>query len=483
VKHTVSVSGQSVMIGTNAPNFATLYVILNDFPDRRGKDLTSEAIAAKLQQDLNEAVPGAKITVFGAPPVDGLGTTGGFKMIVEDRGDTGATELERVSREIVEATNDRAEQAATDPAGGPAALRDAFTGYRADTPWLHLNIDRDAAQMMGVAVGDIVSALQVYFGSLYVNDFNLFGRTWQVNVQGEEKFRRRSPDLKRLRVRNEAGEMVPLAGFLSIRDSTGPVMVQRYNLYPAAALTATPAPGVSSGQALAAMQKTADERLPSTMKAEWTELARLQQDTGDTALRAFVLSVVLVFLVLAAQYESWALPLAVILVVPMCLLSAAVGVLYAGQDVNIFTQVGFVVLVGLACKNAILIVEFAKQRVDAGAMRWDAAVEACRLRLRPIIMTSVAFIIGVVPLLLAEGAGAEMRQALGTAVFAGMLGVTAFGLFLTPVFFVVVQRLTGWWAARKQEPGAGNQEPGHSSQVAGSQHSETETKIDQPKSH
>jgi len=218
-------------------------------------------------------------------------------------------------------------------------------------------------------------------------------------------------------------------------------MVQRYNLYPAAAITATPAPGASSGQALAAMERTAAEQLPPTMKQEWTELALLQLQTKNTALRAFVLSVVLVFLVLAAQYESVALPLAVILVVPMCLLSAAAGVLFAGQDVNIFTQVGFVVLVGLACKNAILIVEFAKQRTDAGASRWDAAVEACRLRLRPIIMTSVAFIIGVVPLVLAEGAGAEMRRALGTAVFAGMLGVTAFGLLLTPVFFVSANRL------------------------------------------
>ena len=454
VKHTVSVSGQSVMIGANAPNFATLYVMLDDFPNRHAEHLTGDAIAATLQKSLTEAVPGAKITVFGAPPVDGLGTTGGFKMIVEDRGDTGAEELEKVGRSIVDATNDAAENGLVDPVAGPPVVRDAFTGYRADTPWLSLNIDRDAAQMMGVAVGDIVSALQVYFGSLYVNDFNLFGRTWQVNVQADERFRRRAPDLKRLRVKNAAGGMVPIAGFLSIRDSTGPVMVQRYNLYRAASITASPAPGASSGQALVALERTANAQLASAMKAEWTELALLQLQTKDTAVRAFVLSVVLVFLVLAAQYESWALPLAVILVVPMCLLSAAAGVLYAGQDVNIFTQVGFVVLVGLACKNAILIVEFAKQRADDGATRWDAAVEACRLRLRPIIMTSVAFIIGVVPLLLAEGAGAEMRRALGTAVFAGMLGVTAFGLFLTPVFFVVIQRITGWYARRGERAAA-----------------------------
>jgi multidrug efflux pump len=444
VAHTVSVSGQSVMIGANAPNFATLYVMLDEFPKRRDPALGGEAIARRLQTELADAVPGAKVTVFGAPPVDGLGTTGGFKLVVEDRGDTGPAELEKATRQVVDATNSTAE----DAAAGPARVRDAFTGYRADTPWLQLHIDREAAQKMGVLVGEIVNTLQVYYGSFYVNDFNLFGRTWQVNAQADERFRRRAPDLKKVRVKNAAGEMVPVAGFLSVKDGTGPVMVQRYNLYPAAAITATPAPGVSSDQALDALKATADESIPPTMKSEWTELALLQRQTQNTALYAFVLSVVLVFLVLAAQYESWALPLAVILVVPMCLLSAVAGVMYAGQDVNIFTQVGFVVLVGLACKNAILIVEFAKQRADAGASRWEAAVEACRLRLRPIIMTSVAFIIGVVPLVLAEGAGAEMRRMLGTAVFAGMLGVTAFGLFLTPVFFVAVQRVTGLWARR-----------------------------------
>ncbi len=446
VAHTVSVSGQSVMIGANAPNFATLYVMLDEFPKRHDPALSGESIAARLQTELADAVPGAKVTVFGAPPVDGLGTTGGFKLVVEDRGDNGPAELESATRQIVDATN----MSVDDPAAGPSHVRDAFTGYRADTPWLHLHIDREAAQKMGVSVGEIVNTLQVYYGSFYINDFNLFGRTWQVNAQAEERFRRRAPDLKKVRVRNSAGEMVPVAGFLSVKDGTGPVMVRRYNLYPAAAITASPAPGASSDQALDALKATADANLPTTMKPEWTELALLQRQTQNTALYAFILSVVLVFLVLAAQYESWALPLAVILVVPMCLLSAVTGVLYAGQDVNIFTQVGFVVLVGLACKNAILIVEFAKQRADAGATRWDAAVEACRLRLRPIIMTSVAFIIGVVPLVLAEGAGAEMRRMLGTAVFAGMLGVTAFGLFLTPVFFVVVQRVTGLWARRKQ---------------------------------
>jgi multidrug efflux pump len=482
VKHTVSVSGQSVMIGANAPNFATLYVMLDDFPARHAADRSADAIAAKLQQSLGEAAPGARITVFGAPPVDGLGTTGGFKLVIEDRGDSGPVELELAARSIIAAANDPAagETAAADPAGGgPARVRDAFTGYRADTPWLALNIDREAAQRMGVSVGDIVGTLQMYFGSLYVNDFNLYGRTWQVNVQADDRFRRGAADLKRLQVKNAAGGMVPLASFLSVRNGTGPVMIQRYNLYRAAAITASPAPGTSSGQAIAALERTATGQLPAAMKAEWTELALLQLQTKDTAVRSFVLSVLLVFLVLAAQYESWALPLAVILVVPMCLLCAAAGVLYAGQDVNIFTQVGFVVLVGLACKNAILIVEFAKQQADGGAARWAAALEACRLRLRPIVMTSVAFIIGVVPLLLAEGAGAEMRRALGTAVFAGMIGVTAFGLFLTPVFFVAIQRAMGWWAPARPAADAPAAHAAHAAErvVASNGHAKAVEKV------
>jgi multidrug efflux pump len=462
VKHTVSVSGQSVLLGTNAPNFGTLYIMLDDFPNRHSHDLHADAIAAKLQQELTSGVAGAEITVLGAPPVDGLGNAGGFKLIVEDPNNTGTRSLEEAGRNLVAAANEEPE------------LRDAFTGFRADTPWLRLNIDRDAALTMGVSVAEIVNALQVYFGSLYVNDFNLFGRTWQVNVQADQQFRRFTSDLKRLRVKSArvetenriaseraraAGQpvpppkevMVPLAGFISVKDATGPVMLQRYNLYPAVSVNASPAPGVSSGQAIAAMERAATT-LPPTMRAEWTELAFLQLQTKDTATRAFVLSVMLVFLVLAAQYESWGLPLAVILVVPMCLLSAALGVRVAGLDINIFTQVGFVVLVGLACKNAILIVEFAKQQADAGADRWTAAIEASKLRLRPIVMTSFAFVIGVLPLVIAEGAGAEMRRALGTAVFAGMLGVTAFGIFLTPVFFVTVRRITELWSRFKNVP-------------------------------
>jgi multidrug efflux pump subunit AcrB len=285
----------------------------------------------------------------------------------------------------------------------------------------------------------------VYLGSLYVNDFNLFGRTWQVNVQGEANFRKQIEDLKQIKIRGRDGGMVPLGALAEVKEAPGPVMVARYNMYPAAAVNGDPAPGFSSGQAIDAMGRWVQDNLPQSMRYEWTELALLQLQTGVTAMLVFVLAVVLVFLVLAAQYESWSLPLAVILVVPMCLLCSVAGVAFARMDINIFTQVGFIVLVGLACKNAILIVEFAKARREAGVSRRQATLEACELRLRPIMMTSFAFILGVVPLVIAEGAGAEMRRTLGTAVFSGMLGVTLFGIFLTPIFYNVIQ----WFSDRR----------------------------------
>ncbi|MGL4551323.1 MAG: efflux RND transporter permease subunit, partial [Gemmataceae bacterium] len=291
---------------------------------------------------------------------------------------------------------------------------------------------------------EVFVALQVYVGSFYVNDFNRFGRTWQVNVQADARFRMKPEDVRRLKVRNEHGDMVPLGAFSKIKETTGPVLLTRYNLYPSAAVNVSAAPGTSSGEAIDAMDAAAARTLPPSMKAEWTELAFLQQAAGNTAMVAFILAVVLVFLVLAAQYESWSLPLAVILVVPMCLLCAVGGVIMAEMDINIFTQIGFVVLVGLACKNAILIVEFAKAAREQGKSPSDATLEACRLRLRPILMTSFAFILGVVPLVIAQGAGAEMRRTLGTAVFWGMLGVTVFGIFLTPVFYYVIATVTAW---------------------------------------
>jgi hydrophobe/amphiphile efflux-1 (HAE1) family protein len=434
VKHTVAIAGQSILLNASAPNFGAMYVMLDDFHQRTGHDLTGDAIAVRLQETLQEAIKDGVVNVFGAPPLEGLGTAGGFKIMVEDRGDTGMVSLQRAADQVVDAGN------------RTPGLRGLFSSFRANTPWLYLDIDRTAAKMKGVSMAEVFNTLQVYLGSLYVNDFNRFGRTWQVNVQADANYRKQIEDLQQLRVRNSQGKMVPFGTLATVRDVSGPVMIVRYNMYPAAAINGNPAAGVSSGQAIARMESAARKDLPRSMRLEWTELALLELQTGNTAMLVFLLAVVLVFLVLAAQYESWSLPLAVILVVPMCLLCSIAGVALGHMDINIFTQVGFVVLVGLACKNAILIVEFAKARRESGVPRYQATLEAVKLRLRPIIMTSFAFILGVVPLVISEGAGWEMRRLLGTAVFAGMLGVTLFGIFLTPVFYYVIQ----WFKDRRE---------------------------------
>ncbi len=431
VLHTVGVSGTSLILGANAPNLGSMYVLLQPFDKRRRPDLSADAIAETLKERCRTAVRGALVSAFGAPPIDGLGTTGGFKLILEDRGNLGLAQLQKVSERVV----DRARRT--------PGLQGLFNSSGANTPWLYLDIDRTKCMALGVQVSDIFNTLQVYLGSYYVNNFNEFGRTWQVNIQAENKFRSRVSDIGRLQVRNNQGQMVRLQTVLDVRDTSGPVVVLRYNMYSAAAITGDAAPGTGSGDAVALMQEIADSELPRSMAPEWTELAYLQRQAGNTAMWFFVLAVVFVFLVLAAQYESWKLPLAVILVVPLCLFCSLAGVQLAGMEVTIFTQIGFVVLVGLASKNAILIVEFAKQRQEAGVPRREATLEACRLRLRPILMTSFAFILGVVPLVAAHGAGAEMRRSLGTAVFSGMLGVTLFGIFLTPVFFYVLQWFGG----------------------------------------
>ena len=437
IRHTVAISGQSISLAANAPNFGAMYVMLDDFHERHGAAMSSTAIAERLQASLQTEIRDGIVNVLGAPPLDGLGTTGGFKIMIEDRGAAGLNALQGVADQLVA-------EARRQP-----GIRDPFTSFRAETPWLYLDIDRTAAKRMGVSMDELFSTLQVYLGSLYVNDFNLFGRTWQVNVQADQSFRRQVEDLKQLKVRNEAGEMVPFASLVTIRDVTGPVLIARYNMYPSAPIIYNPAPGVSSGTAIQDMQDLVDGTLGWSMRYEWTELALLQLQTGNTAMLVLLLAVVLVFLVLAAQYESWSLPLAVILVVPMCLLCSIVAVQWAAMDVNIFTQVGFVVLIGLACKNAILVVEFARAQRLEGKGRYEATLEAVNLRLRPIVMTSFAFILGVVPLVISEGAGAEMRRTLGTAVFGGMLGVTLFGIFLTPVFYYVIEWINDQWRGRK----------------------------------
>jgi multidrug efflux pump len=322
-------------------------------------------------------------------------------------------------------------------------IANAFTIYRANSPQLFADVNRDQCYKTGVSLQDVFATLQVYLGSLYVNDFNKFGRTWQVVAQAEGEYRNQVDDVKRLRVRNSQGQMVPLGALATVEERNGPLLLTRYNMYPAAAVIGGATPGVSTGDTISLIEQMARQHLPeNAMAIEWTEINYIQIISGNTAYQIFTLAVVFVFLVLAAQYESWSLPLAVILVVPMCLLGSIAGVWLTNSDINIFTQVGFVVLVGLASKNAILIVEFAKVKHAQGQSIAEAALEACRLRLRPILMTSFAFILGVVPLLIATGAGKEMRRTLGTAVFSGMIGVTAVGIFLTPVFFAVVEHLS-----------------------------------------
>jgi multidrug efflux pump len=375
----------------------------------------------------------AQGVVFGAPPIDGLGSTGGFKMQVLDRAAAGPEALQDGVADVIRKGN-------SDP-----RLVGLFSSFSANQPQLYVDVDRVKAKKEGVALSDVFDTLQVYLGSAYVNDITLFNRNWQVNVQADSRFRLTASDVGKLQVRNAAGKMVPLETMITVRDVAGSAIVNHYNSKPSAEISGSTAQGVSSGQGIALMEQTARDQLPAGMGFEWTELTFQQIEAGKDLLTklVFPLAVVFVFLVLSAQYESWSLPVAIILIVPMCLLAAITGIWVMRMDNNIFTQIGLVVLVGLASKNAILIVEFAKQLQDEGKEATEATIEASKLRLRPILMTSFAFILGVVPLVLASGAGAEMRVALGVAVFSGMLGVTVFGIFFTPVFYVVIRWLTG----------------------------------------
>ncbi len=426
VSNAVAFAGFDGANGTNATNTATIFTPLETFEERSHHGLSYDGILGTMRQRLS-GIKEAFIAVIPPPPVRGIGSAGGFKMMVEDRRGLGPQALKEATFALAGAANE-------DP-----TLRSVFTFFETDTPQLYLDIDRTRAEMLGVPAQRVFEALEVYLGSAFINDFNFQGRTFRVTAQADDAYRNSPDDVLRLRTRNDRGDTVPLGSVASFREITGPSRVPRYNLYPSAAIIGDTAPGYSSGEALSRMEALADQILPSGIRFEWTELAYQQQQQGNTALIVFGLSVVFVFLVLAAQYESWTLPFAVILIVPMCLLSAVGGVGLRGMDNNILTQVGFIVLIGLASKNAILIVEFAKAREKDCTDRFRAAIEAARMRLRPILMTSFAFILGVVPLVIASGAGAEMRQALGTAVFFGMIGVTVFGLLFTPIFYVLIR--------------------------------------------
>ena len=430
VEAVIAVPGYSAVTSVNLPNVGTMFVILKEFEERAGHDeLYDQTVATRLTKNFNEVLD-ARSGVYGAPPIDGLGSTGGFKLQVQDRGDAGPYALQ-------DAVQGVARETAAEP--GMAA---AASSYTANQPQLFVDVDRTKAKNNSIELTAINQTLQAYLGSAYVNDFTRFGRNWQVNVQADAKYRLSPDDIGQLKTRNAAGDMIPLAGLVSVREVSGPAVVNRYNMFPSAEVTGVPLPGVASGQVIKSLDRITAEVLPPSMGFEWTELTLMQILAGNTAVFVFALGTVFVFLVLAAQYESWSLPLSIILIVPMCLLAAIAGVWIAGMDNNIFTQVGLVVLIGLAAKNAILIVEFAKQRQDEASLsHHEAALEASKMRLRPILMTSFAFILGVVPLVLGVGAGAEMRQALGVAVFSGMLGVTIFGPFFTPAFYVLVKRV------------------------------------------
>lgn len=427
VESVVAFPGLSVNGPVNAPNSALMFAMLKPFDERRDPSLSANAIAGKLMGQFSR-IPDGFVGIFPPPPVPGLGAMGGFKLQIEDRAGLGFEALAQAQGQIM----GKAMQA--------PELANMLASFQTNAPQLQVDIDRVKTKSLGVSLTDVFDTLQINLGSLYVNDFNRFGRTYRVMAQADAPFRMQAEDIRLLKVRNAAGEMIPLGAVAAFARGSGPDRVMHYNGFPSADISGGPAPGYSSGQATDAIEKIVRETLPDGMAYEWTDLTYQEKQAGNSALYIFPLAVLLAFLILAAQYNSWSLPFAVLLIAPMALLSAIAGVWLSGGDNNIFTQIGFVVLVGLAAKNAILIVEFARAREREGADPLSAVLEAARLRLRPILMTSLAFIAGVVPLVLASGAGAEMRHAMGIAVFAGMLGVTLFGLLLTPVFYVMVRR-------------------------------------------
>ncbi|HEY9155699.1 MAG TPA: multidrug efflux RND transporter permease subunit [Opitutaceae bacterium] len=435
VASAVAFPGLSINGFTNSPNSGIVFVTLKPFEERKTPDLSGNAIAADLQKQFG-AIQDAFIAIFPPPPVQGLGSIGGFKLYVEDRSEAGLDALYNATQTLIAKGNQSPE------------LSGLFTSFTVNTPQLDAVIDRAKAKAEGVPLGNLFETMQINLGSLYVNDFNRFGRTYQVVAQADAPFRARPEDITQLKTRNAAGDLIPLGTLVKVRDSYGPDRVMHYNGYPAAEINGAPSLGFSSGQAEDAIQKIAEANLPKGMATEWTELTFQKVIAGNAGVWIYPLSLLLVFLVLAAQYESFRLPFAVILVVPMALFSALVGLQLTAGENNVFTQIGLIVLIGLAAKNAILIVEFALKRRDEGASITEAALDAARLRLRPILMTSIAFIAGVFPLVVSTGAGSEMRRAMGVAVFSGMIGVTFFGLFLTPVFYVLLEKL-GW---RKTAP-------------------------------
>ena len=427
VAHAVGIVGLSGSTFTISPNAAVTFLPLEDAKERAARGRGAETIAADMRVAVSE-INEAEVFVIPPPPVRGIGRGGGFKMYVQDQSGAGLDALSQVTDQMVDDANQQ------------PGLVQVFSNFRLSVPQIYADVDRTKAQMLDIPMSNVFEALQVYLGSAYVNDFNLLGRTYRVTAQAEPEFRDEPSDILRLRTRSAQGTSIALGSVVEVKRTVGPDRLVRFNLYPSADINGATLPGFSTGQSLETMERLADQDLPPGFGYAWTELSYQEKQAGNTVLFLFPLAVLFAFLTLAAQYESWLLPLAIILIVPLCLLFAILGIWMRGMDNNILTQIGFIVLVGLACKNAILIVEFAKAEEDAGKDRFQAAIDACRMRLRPILMTAFSFILGVIPLLIATGAGFEMRRVLGTAVFSGMLGVTIFGLFLTPVFYVVLRR-------------------------------------------
>jgi hydrophobe/amphiphile efflux-1 (HAE1) family protein len=432
VKDVMAITGFSFLTQANQSNAASMFIALDPFDDRaKDPQKSAAAISGKIRAKFNEIQDGLPL-IFPPPPVRGIGTAGGFKLQVQDRTGTNDPQaLQAAVGQLMAATGKQSEFASQ------------FSSFRANVPQLAVEVDRTRVKQQGLALTTVFEALNVFLGSQYINDFTYLGRVFRVIAQSDSTFRATAKDIAQFQVRNREGKMVPLGSVIDIKSVTGPDRIPRYNLYPSADIQGAPAPGVSSGQAIQLMEQLSRDNLPNGYVGEWTELAFQEKEAGNSALWIFPLCVLFVWLTHSAEYESFSLSTAIILIVPMCLFAGIMGVWMTGADNNIFTQIGFVVLVGLSAKNAVLIVEFAKQQEEQGKTPFDAAVEAARLRLRPILMTSFAFILGVVPMVLATGAGAEMRHALGTVVFWGMIGVTVFGIFFTPVFYVVIRQLVG----------------------------------------
>jgi hydrophobe/amphiphile efflux-1 (HAE1) family protein len=435
VANAIAFPGLSISGFANKPNAGVIFLPLKPFDERKDASQTSGAILAALNQKFG-SIQEAFVAVFPPPAVNGLGAVGGFKLQLEDRAGLGDSALYAAAQALVGRTYQTPQ------------IAGSFSGFQVNVPQLYADVDRDKVKQLGIPLSDVFQTLRIYLGSAYVNDFNKFGRTYQVIAQADAPFRASAENIAQLKVRNTQGEMVPLGSVLKVKQSYGPDQVTHYNAYPSADINGAAAPGVSAGEAVETMERLAAETVPNGIGFEWTELTYQQKLAGNTAIFVFPLCVLLVFLVLAAQYESWSLPVVIILIVPMCLFSAIAGVWLTRGDNNVFTQIGLLVLVGLACKNAILIVEFARDLERQGHDRLHAALEASRIRLRPILMTSFAFIAGVIPLVVASGAGAEMRHVMGVAVFSGMLGVTFFGLIFTPLFYVLIRGLVARRATR-----------------------------------